>query len=161
MSEPAARAASSAIRVREYEARDFDVLCEIDQRCYEPAIAYSRREMHAYLNASGAECVVAESLEGIAGFCIAAHKKEKAYIVTIDVLEAFRKQGVGSALLTEAERRLAARGVRRIALDTATDNFSAISFWQKHGYRKIGVRRGYYPNDRDAFAMVKSPAHQG
>lgn len=158
MSEPAARVARNAIRVREYEARDFDVLCEIDRQCYEPAIAYSRREMRAYLSAPGAECVVGESAEGIAGFCITARKKEKAYIVTIDVLEPFRKRGAGSALLSEAERRLAAQGVRRIALDTATDNFSAIAFWEKHGYRKIGVRKGYYPNGRDAFAMVKSLA---
>jgi len=158
MSEPAARVASNAIRVREYEARDFDTLCEIDRLCYEPAIAYSHREMRAYLNARGAECVVAESSDGIAGFCITARKQEKAYIVTIDVLEAFRKRGAGSALLAEAEGRLAAQGVRTIALDTAIDNFPAISFWQKHGYRKIGVRRGYYPNGRDAFAMLKSIA---
>lgn len=160
MSESATRVASNAIRVREYEARDFDTLCEIDRLCYEPAIAYSRREMRAYLNAHGAECVVAESADDIAGFCITAHKREKAYIVTIDVLEAFRKRGVGSALLADTEKRLAAHGVRTIALDTATDNFPAISFWQKHGYRKIGVRRGYYPNGRDAFAMVKSLSHQ-
>lgn len=160
MSEPAAPVASNAIRVREYEAHDFDALCEIDRQCYEPAIAYSRREMRAYLGAPGAECVVAEGAQGIAAFCITAHKREKAYIVTIDVLKAFRKRGVGSALLTEAESRLAAQGVRSIALDTATDNFSAISFWQKHGYRKIGVRRGYYPNGRDAFAMVKSLAYR-
>ena len=158
MSDPPARIAPNAIRVREYETPDFDVLCEIDQQCYEPAIAYSRREMRAYLYAPGAECVVAESTEGIGGFCITSRRKQKGYIVTIDVLEAFRKQGAGSALLAEAEKRLAAHGVRTIALDTATDNFSAIAFWQKHGYRKIGVRKGYYPNGRDAFAMLKSIA---
>lgn len=112
MSEPAARAAASPIRVREYEEGDFETLCEIDHLCYEPAVAYSRREMRAYLNAPGAECVVAEGVGGVAGFCITVRKKEKAYIVTIDVLEAFRKRGVGSALLTEAEKRLAAQGVR-------------------------------------------------
>lgn len=156
MSEPVARALS--LGVREYAVGDFDVLCEIDRQCYEPAIAYSRRQMRAYLNAPGAQCVVAQSAEGIAGFCITAREREKAYIVTIDVLEAFRKRGVGSALLIEAEKRLAAQGVRTIALDTASDNFSAISFWQKRGYRKIGVRRGYYPNGRDAWAMTKSIA---
>ena len=158
MSEPAARAAASPIRVREYEEGDFETLCETDHLCYEPAVAYSRREMRAYLNAPGAECVVAEGVGGVAGFCITVRKKEKAYIVTIDVLEAFRKRGVGSAMLAEAEKRLAMQDVHTIALDTATDNSSAIAFWQKHGYRKIGVRQGYYPNGRDAFAMIKSIA---
>jgi ribosomal protein S18 acetylase RimI-like enzyme len=155
-----ARAASKAFRVREYRADDFDALCAIDKVCYEPAIAYSRREMCAYLNAPGADCVIAEAGSGIAGFCLTSREGDQGYIVTIDILEEFRKQGIGSALLAEAEKRMAARRVRVIALDTATDNLSAIAFWQKHGYRKIGVRKAYYPNGRDAFAMVKTAASQ-
>ena len=145
----------NSIRLRRYAAQDFDALCEIDRLCYEPAIAYSRREMRAYVEMPGSDCVVAEHGGSIAGFCIAARHKKQGYIVTIDVLEASRKQGVGTALLAESEKRLAAEGVRIMALDTATDNLSAIAFWQKHGYRKIGVRKGYYPNGRDAFAMIK------
>jgi [ribosomal protein S18]-alanine N-acetyltransferase len=153
---PSAPAASAPIRIREYRADDFGTLCEIDRACYEPVIAYSRRTMRAYLNQPGADCVVAESRGHIVGFCITVRRLGEGYIVTIDVLEEFRKKRVGTALLAEAERRLAAKGVRAIALDTATDNFSAISFWQNHGYRKIGVRKGYYPNGSDAFAMTKS-----
>ena len=155
MSRPSPPTASNTIRLREYEARDFDALCELDRTCFSPAIAYSRREMRAYLNAPGADCVVAENDNGIVGFCITARGKRQAYIVTIDVIEAMRKRGIGGALLVEAEKRLCAKGVSAIALDTATDNVSAIAFWQKHGYRKIGIRKGYYPNGRDAFAMTK------
>jgi ribosomal protein S18 acetylase RimI-like enzyme len=155
MSRRAAPIASNTIRLREYQPRDFDALCELDHICFSPAIAYSRAEMRVYLNAPGADCVVAENDEGIVGFCITARGKTKAYVVTIDVLEAARKQGIGSALIADAEKRLAAKGVREVALDTATDNVSAIAFWQKHGYRKIGIRKGYYPDGRDAFAMTK------
>jgi ribosomal protein S18 acetylase RimI-like enzyme len=155
---PSAQSASKAIRLREYAPQDLEALCEIDRACYEPAIAYSRREMRAFLNAEGADCVVAQSETEIAGFCITAREADEGYIVTIDVLEAFRKKGVGSALLAEIEKRMAAEGVRMVGLDTATDNVSAIAFWQKHGYRKLGIRKGYYPNGRDAFAMVKSIA---
>ena len=156
MSGPPAQTGSVAIRVREYQPQDFDVLCDIDRACYEPAIAYSRREMRAYLNGPGSDCIVVEHGDRIAGFCITARRKRQAYIITIDVLEPFRKRGIGTALLTEVETRLAAHGARVIALDTATDNFAAIAFWQRHGYRKIGVRRAYYPNGRDAFAMIKT-----
>ncbi|HTZ75985.1 MAG TPA: N-acetyltransferase [Candidatus Aquilonibacter sp.] len=152
----AATGTSKNLRIRPYQAADFDTLCEIDRACYEPAITYSRREMRAYLNAPGADCEVAEFNSQIRGFCITTRKDDEGYIVTIDVLEPFRKSGVGTALLAESEKRLAAAGVRRMALDTAVDNLSAIAFWQKHGYRKIGVRKGYYPNGRDAFAMVKT-----
>ena len=153
-------AASKPFRIREYRAEDFDALCAIDKLCYEPALAYSRREMRAYLNALGADCVLTETDASIAGFCLTSHASGEGYIITIDVLEEFRKQGAGSALLAESEKRMIAQGVRTIALDTATDNLSAIAFWQKHGYRKIGVRKGYYPNGCDAFAMIKVLAKQ-
>ena len=144
-------------RLRSYTSADFDPICAIDRACYSPEIAYSRREMRGYLNAPGAECIVAESESGMAGFCITACRRV-GYIVTIDVLEEFRRQGLGTALLFEAENRLAGKGVRVVTLDTATDNASAIAFWQKHGYRTIGRRKGYYPNGIDAFAMTKALA---
>ena len=141
--------------LRDYQAEDFGTLIEIDQACYEPGVAYSQRDMRAYLQFPGAACVLAETSRGIAGFCISARQRARGYIVTIDVLGKYRKLGVGSALLREMERRLAANGVREIGLQTATDNEYAIAFWKKHGYRTRGVEKGYYPGGRDAFAMTK------
>ena len=144
------------VHLRDYKPADFDTLIEIDHACYEPGIAYSKRDMHAYLQFPGAECVLAETAREIAGFCISARQRTRGYIVTIDVLEKYRKSGIGSALLGEVERRLAANGVREVGLETATDNESAIAFWNKHGYRTLGVEKGYYPGGRDAFAMTKT-----
>lgn len=149
-------------KLRTYAPADFETLYEIDQACYEPAIAYSRRELRNYLRFPGADCVVAETnaktktrKPSIAGFCVTAHEDDWGYIITIDVLESFRRHGLGTLLLTEAERRLAANGATEIALDTAIDNTAAIAFWRKHGYRIRGTRKDYYPGGRDAYAMIK------
>jgi ribosomal-protein-alanine N-acetyltransferase len=143
------------ITLRTNTPEDFDTLHEIDQLCYEDEVAYSKRELRAYLRFRGSECVVAEADGRIAGFCISARQGERGYIVTIDVLPQFRRLHVGTALLGEIERRLAANAVREVALETATDNESAVAFWKRHGYRSRGVRERYYPNGRDAFSMVK------
>ena len=156
------------ITLRNFKPDDFDTLYEIDQACYEPAVAYSQRELRAYLRFSGSDCLVAEAEadaepaaapapeKQIAGFCISARRDESGYIVTIDVLPQFRRHHVGSKLLAEIERRLAANRVREVALETATDNDSAIAFWTKHGYRNRGIKKDYYPGGRDAFAMTKT-----
>jgi len=149
------------LTLRTYTPEDFETLYEIDQACYEPAIAYSKREFRNYLRFPGAECVIAEQNGKVAGFCLTAHQQARGYIITIDVLEKFRRRGVGTALLAEVERKLAAHGVEEIGLETATDNDSGIAFWQRHGYRTRGVWKGYYPGGRDAFSMAKvlvSPA---
>ncbi|MGB0036723.1 MAG: N-acetyltransferase [Candidatus Acidiferrales bacterium] len=146
---------SPAINLRTYTPADFEALYKIDQSCYEPEIAYSKRELRNYLRFPGAECVVAEEAEKIVGFILTAHAAERAHIITIDVVEEYRRRGVGTSLLAESEQRLAAQGVREVALETATDSESAIAFWQKHGYRTRGVWEGYYPGGRDAYAMTK------
>jgi ribosomal-protein-alanine N-acetyltransferase len=156
------------ITLRNFKPDDFDTLYEIDQACYEPEVAYSQRELRAYLRFSGSDCLVAEAEANaeaaaapapekqIAAFCISARRDESGYIVTIDVLPEFRRHHVGSMLLAEIERRLAANGVREVALETATDNDSAVAFWTKHGYRNRGIKKEYYPGGRDAFAMAKT-----
>ena len=87
------------LTLRSYEPEDFEILYEIDQECYEPAIAYSKREFRNYLRFPGAECVIAEQDGKVAGFCLTAHQQACGYIITIDVLEEFRRHGVGTLLL--------------------------------------------------------------
>jgi [ribosomal protein S18]-alanine N-acetyltransferase len=142
-------------KLRDYAPGDFETLYEIDQQCYVREIAYSRPDLHGYLHLPGGDCVVAEENGNIAGFLITAREDGLGYIVTIDVLDAYRRQGVATLMLEESERRLAAGGVRRVELETATDNRSAIALWQKHGYRTDGVKKRYYPDGRDAFSMSK------
>jgi ribosomal-protein-alanine acetyltransferase len=142
-------------KLRAYEPADFETLYEIDQACYELEIAYSRRELRQYMRFPGLECVVAQAESKMVGFCLAASEETLGYIITMDVLKEYRRHGIASALLDSVERRLAARQVAEVWLETATDNDAAIAFWRKHGFRKHGVRKGYYPRGRDAFTMRK------
>jgi ribosomal-protein-alanine N-acetyltransferase len=146
------------ISLRPYTPEDFESLYEIDQACYAPDIAYSRPELRAYLRFPGADCLIATLRRKSVGFCLSAHQEHRGHIITIDVLDSYRRHGVGSLLLKDAERRLSEYGVREVSLETAIDNHSAIAFWQKHGYRTRGIWRGYYPGGRDAYAMIKSVA---
>jgi ribosomal-protein-alanine N-acetyltransferase len=147
--------------LRDYSAEDLETLYEIDQACYEPGIAYSRRMLRWYLNQRGALCIVAEAKgkgtagASLLGFMIADGKGGEGYIVTIDVLKEHRRSGVGTALLQETERRLAQKGVRYVELQTATNNEAGVAFWRRHGYRSVGVTRGYYLGRIDAYEMLK------
>ena len=153
MTTPAPKPASE-LTLRSYVPEDFETLFEIDQACYEPEIAYSRRELRNYLRFPGADCVVARIASAIVGFCITA-SRAGGYIITIDVLEQHRRARVGTALLHEVESRMAAAGVREVRLETATNNHSAIAFWNRHGYRTLSVWKHYYPGGRDAYVMSK------
>ncbi len=147
--------------LRPYAPKDFDTLYQIDQACYPPGIAYSKRVLRWFLRLPGTDWVVAEVNGQIAGFILAEYGGPRAHLITIDVLEAYRRRGIGTALLRAMEQKLAARGVRQIELETATDNHAAVAFWQKHGYRTVGVLKRYYSNDLDAYSMLKSLSAPG
>jgi ribosomal-protein-alanine N-acetyltransferase len=148
-----------ALTLREYAAADFDALHTLDLACYPPGISYSRRTLKWFLALPDAECLVAKSgdpLNEIAGFIIAESDGVDGHIITIDIADSWRRAGVGTALLREMERRLAARGVRRVSLETATTNEPAVAFWQRHGYRSHGVLPRYYLGRLDAYSMSKT-----
>ena len=144
------------VRLRPWEPEDFDALYEIDQACYPPGIAYSKRTLRWFLRLPGAHCLVALDGAKLIGFILSEYERPRAHIITLDVLEPYRRQHVGSNLLTTQEAWLAGHGVRRIELETATDNLPAIAFWQKHGYRTCGVLKRYYLGRVDAYWMEKS-----
>ena len=145
--------------LRDYSPSDLEALYEIDRACYPRGIAYSRRMLRWYISQRGSLCIVAQDTDAAAptilGFLIAHARQAEGYIVTIDVLKAQRRLGIGTALLQETERRLAKMGVRYIGLQTATNNEAGVAFWQRHGYRHMGISPGYYLGRIDAYEMKK------
>jgi ribosomal-protein-alanine N-acetyltransferase len=150
--------------IDEYAAADFEAMHELDLACYSPGISYSRRTLNWFLALRGAECLVAKSEREpaeILGFIIGEHEGSSGHIITLDVAPSARRSGVGTALLDEMERRLAARGVSQVELETATSNEAGVAFWQHHGYRSHGVIPRYYLGRLDAYAMSKKLAPTG
>jgi ribosomal-protein-alanine N-acetyltransferase len=151
-----------ALTLRTYSPADFDALFQLDQICYPRGIAYSKRTLRQYLAIPAAICIVAENSEDarITGFIVAEAAPPEAHIITLDVDPAVRRQQIGSQLYAAIETQLAARGVREIMLETATDNAAAVAFWTRHGYLSAGVIRNYYLRNVDAYYMIKHIAHQ-
>lgn len=75
--------------------------------------------------------------------------------LAIDMLwldETIRGQGIGRALLQEAEAYARSRACALIHLDTMS--FQARGFYEKQGYRLFGALTGY-PNGVERYYMVK------
>lgn len=143
------------VSLRSYDPHDFAALHRLDQACFPVGISYSKITLHYFLTISSADCIVAADDKRIAGFILTEENPPLAHVITLDVAEAYRGQGVGSALLVESERNLGLRGVRSILLETAVENEAAVAFWKKHGYRIEAVLKRYYLGRLDAYEMGK------
>jgi [ribosomal protein S18]-alanine N-acetyltransferase len=144
-----------SVTLRSYEPHDFAALHRLDQSCFPAGISYSKTTLHYFLTMASADCVVAADGTRIAGFILTEENPPLAHIITLDVAEAHRRRGVGSAVLAESEKNLALHGVRTILLETAIDNDGAVAFWKRHGYRIEAVLKRYYLGRLDAYEMRK------
>ena len=159
------------MNVRAATAEDFETLWQIDQNCFPPGIAYGREELQWYMQLPRAFALVSERNTKIVGFVLTsiaqvngkkrgsgaalATIESVGHIITIDVLAKWRREGVGSKLLSQAEDKLREEGCRTVLLETGVDNESAIRFYKKHGYNVMRTLPRYYLDSLDAFLMGK------
>ncbi len=147
--------------LRDFRTEDFEVLWGIDQQCFVSGIAYSRRELASYMRRRGSFTIVAEaqsdaSANEAVGFIVAeANRRGMGHIITIDVLPATQRAGLGSQLLVAAENRLRRAHCHLVVLEAAVNNISALAFYKRHGYSVVKVTPRYYGNGLDAFVLEK------
>jgi ribosomal protein S18 acetylase RimI-like enzyme len=147
--------AKSKFVLRPFRPSDFPALWRIDQECFPAGIAYSRLELAFYIKRRGSVTLVAECDGKITGFVVAASHGNQGHIVTIDVVSAARRSGLGSQLMAAAEAHLRQAGCTRVSLETAVDNHAALAFYKRHGYSVTGTIPRYYQDSLDALRLEK------
>lgn len=75
-----------------------------------------------------------------------------AWIATICVAPAFRRQGIGRQLLQACEGRLR---IPRLRLSVRGSNDGAIRLYEQQGYQRVEVWQGYYNDGEAAVVMEK------
>ena len=142
--------------LRDYRPADFETLWRIDQECFEEGISYSRAELMHYLRRREAITLVAERDGAVAGFLVVTRERDQVgHIITIDTIASARRSGLGTLLMNEAERRLAAAGCTVVALEVAVNNAAAIGFYKRLGYSVLKTLRRYYKDELDALLLTK------
>lgn len=153
---------AGSIRLRPVRAEDLEDLVRLDRRCFSPEIAYDCLEMIWHLTGPRRFCLLAVPVGGgpppLLGFVIAVagSGSRSGEIVTIDIDPGHRRLGLGRLLLEAAEEWLTACRNRRVRLQVAVDNESALRFYDRMGYAADRRLPGYYPDGTDALEMVKS-----
>ena len=83
---------------------------------------------------------------------------EEAHITAIAVRESYRGRGVGELLLAGAIEIAMLEKSRVVTLEVRVSNSSAIALYKKYGFKKVGLRKGYYSDNReDADIMTTDP----
>jgi ribosomal-protein-alanine N-acetyltransferase len=126
-----------------------DALMPFEQQMFETE-AWSRSSYLAELgDTRHRHYVAAESDDGMllgwAGVRVVA---DEAEILTVGVVPAARRQGIGRLLLADLLAHARERGARQVYLEVRVDNAAALALYESDGFARVGLRRGYYANGR-------------
>ena len=104
-----------------------------------PGINDDIEELRRLVQENGDLFLVAEDDSRLVGIVIAGWDGWRGNIYRLAVLPEYRRQGIGKALIQEVERRLLARGTRKISILVEHEDTLAMSFWDS--LNDIGYER--------------------
>jgi [ribosomal protein S18]-alanine N-acetyltransferase len=149
------------LKIRDYQAGDLAVLCEIDRICFPEDIAFSRAEFVFYLNHPKSITRVGEGFGRILGFVIArVENSALAHVITLDVIPEARQKRLGMTLMNTLHKELEMRKVGTAVLEVGAGNFPAQRLYEKLQYRYRETLSGYYAGKEDAFRMERQMLDQ-
>ncbi len=91
--------------------------------------------------------------KGLSNFALRWTKK--AHLVSIAVLDAHRKNGIGETLLLKGMQAMKEEyGAPEFILEVRISNTAAVAMYEKHGFKKIKTLNSYYRDGEDAFMMA-------
>jgi len=82
----------------------------------------------------------------LVGYFVLLVAEGEAHLLNLSVSAAVQRRGHGRALLGEAMRIAREIGGRHIFLEVRPSNDGAQRLYQRQGFRRVAVRRGYYPS---------------
>ncbi len=134
--------------VRRLEADDIPILTAIHEQHF--ARPWTDSEFESLL-AQDAVIGFAAVEEGTAraepcGFILARRAAGEAEILTIAVARAYRRRGIGRALMDAVLRMLHAERVEALFLEVDEKNTAALALYGRLGFRQVGRRPDYYDN---------------
>lgn len=96
----------------------------------------------------------------IVGYVCVRVMYEEAQVCNIAVNQAFRRQGIATALLARLYEFCAEQKCEYIELEVNTANTPAVELYKKAGYEVAGIRKNFYRKSRfstnDAYTMTKA-----
>jgi ribosomal-protein-alanine N-acetyltransferase len=85
----------------------------------------------------------------------------EAHVITLAVDPAFRRRGVGRALIGHCMGWASRRGATLATLEVREGNAAGRALYESAGFRTVAIRRKYYQdNQEDAVVMIREIARE-
>ncbi len=128
------------------------------------SIPWTRADFEKEINENNMAIYYVAMADGnVIGYAGMWHVITEGHITNVAVLDAYRRGGVGDALMAKLEAVAMEKEMIGITLEVRMSNAAAQRLYHKHGYRAEGLRKNYYQDTHeDAVIMWKYfPSYEG
>lgn len=130
------------IEIKRMEITDLEDVARIEKKIFSQP--WSRKGFEDSLKQEDT-CYLAAYIDGtLAGYCGFLQVLDEADITNVAVDAAYRKRGIGKAMLLELLRAGEKRGVNAFTLEVRESNKAALALYQSLGFESCGIRKNFY-----------------
>lgn len=91
----------------------------------------------------------------VRAYSVAWFVADEGHLANLATDPVHRGRGLARAVLRDLLAEARRRGIANVWLEVRTGNAGAIHLYRTHGFRAVGIRKGYYQKEReDALVMV-------
>jgi len=146
-----------ALHVRIASKLDADVIAAMSRDLIEHGLPWSWRSERVTraIEADNTNVVVLRDQTELDAFGIMEYWDDDAHLVLFAVRPAFRRRGIGGALLHWLEVSAQAAGSQRIRVEARRENVAARNFYNDHGYHEFAIRSRMYSGVVDGIQLAK------
>ena len=145
-----------AIDIRRLGLGDLTAIDGIEQRAYRTP--WSRSMFASELSKSTSICLGAFEGDRLIGYVVNSRYVDAWHVMNVAVDPDHQRRGIATRLLEHLFELTRDEDRRGYTLEVRVSNLDAISLYEKLGFERNGVRRGYYTDNReDALIMWRSP----
>lgn len=141
------RRLGAGFRLRRGGEIDLQAVFRLNQVAF--AESWSYQSLYSAL-ASGYDLLLCEHDGDLAGYLLSLTVLDEVQIMQIAVAEAYRRQGLASAMTDKLIRTGA--GIRQVLLEVRASNRAARALYASLGFEQTGVRKGYYSPDASGYS---------
>jgi ribosomal-protein-alanine N-acetyltransferase len=97
----------------------------------------------------------------LVGYLVLSRYVDAWHIMNVAVAPERRRQGIASALLQRLLELTKDDSLRGYTLEVRVSNLGAIRLYERFGFRRKGIRRGYYTDNREDALIMWRDADSG
>jgi len=145
-----------AVEIRPLTLADLGGIEQIERRAYRTP--WSRSMFASELGKQTSICLGAFEGEQLIGYVVNSRYVDAWHVMNVAVDPDFQHRGMATRLLERLFELTSGDQRRGYTLEVRVSNLDAIRLYERLGFQRHGIRRGYYTDNReDALIMWKDP----